>query len=143
LRRNPDDARAWFVRGLILGGFLDAEGGEAERFDRARNAAAVAAFDEAILRQEDFTDARAFKARTLVRSCHAAQAGLRALAGAVQEMSQEEASEYLRPAHRTYQFYRDRTRDAFATALRWRSDDAVLQGDLAAFQEDFPESEGG
>jgi tetratricopeptide (TPR) repeat protein len=137
LRCDPDDAGAWYVRGLILAGYLNQESGEAEPFDHARHESAVAAFDEALLREENHTLARRYKARTLVHLGHATQAGFRALSSAVQGMSAEEAEEYLRPVRRTFQYFFDRTRDAFDTALRLDPDSASTYREKGQFLVDM------
>jgi tetratricopeptide (TPR) repeat protein len=126
LKADRRDASAWYLRGLILGDFLDARGGGLEPFHAGRNGQAVDAFNKALLLRPDDADARLYKGLALYRACAAAQAGYRGLADAAAKsgMAGDAVGVYVRPRLLAYKGCFARARESFEQASRLRPDDA-------------------
>jgi tetratricopeptide (TPR) repeat protein len=139
LAADREDADAWFLRGLVLGRFLDEQGGDVERFHADANEEAINSLDEAILCRPDWFEARLYKARALARSAHAASAHLNALADFAARQAPSEAvrDAWLRPAILAFRYARDRAREAFAVAVRLHPDDPDPAEESAALEREL------
>jgi tetratricopeptide (TPR) repeat protein len=125
LKAERRDAGAWYLRGLILGDFLDARTGGPEPFQAGRNDQAIDAFDKALLLRPDDADARLYKGLALLRAGAAAQSRYRTLADAAARsgMAEDAARAYLRPHLLAYRGCLARARECFDHVTRLRPDD--------------------
>ena len=120
---HPDDAMAWYQRGLVLGRFLDMEGGPAEPLDRAELDEAIDAFDEATLLEPTDFAIRYWKGQAHLSAAHAAQARYRAwYAVAESSMGRDAATELVKMPVARYRCEFSRSRESFETALRLKPD---------------------
>jgi tetratricopeptide (TPR) repeat protein len=118
LKRDPQHVHAWHLKGLILGRFLD-ERGEGEVFDFARCDEAIEAFDQAILLEPDYFEARLYKGIALRHACHSTSARVNLLTNvAPRDLGEEAALLYLGPFLKAYEGYLDRARDMFVLSRR-------------------------
>jgi tetratricopeptide (TPR) repeat protein len=132
LQQDPADAHAWHLRGLVLGDF-GGPGGEYQPFDHARQEQALDAFDEAILLDPEYFDARFHKGLTLIRLAHAAQARLRVMA----DLLKEHGPTVLQPYQVAFQSTVRRAQESLDEAARLRPRDPRVWHELATLFADL------
>ena len=139
LDSNPQNATAWCLKGLILGRFLD-ERGQREVFNWARNDEAIEAFDQAILLEPDYFQARLYKGQVLGNAFHSALSQAKTTQDvAGQLLSEEAANDYLRSHVAAIEGYLDRARDSFHAAAQIRPDDGAPWYEKGVLLAEFPD----
>jgi tetratricopeptide (TPR) repeat protein len=125
LDHNGEYAHAWYLRGLILASPYF-EGGKRRMFDLAQIDVAIEAFDQAILLDPDYFEARLYKGVTLSISCCCASARINLLVDrASRELGDEIAADYMKPDLKAFHGYLDRARESFHQAIQIRPEDSA------------------
>lgn len=121
--QNPDSADAWFLRGLVLGHFCTEKGGEVVRWNDSQHEESTVAFYETLVLRPDDYAAKLYKGLALRQAAHAAQAGLRAIYGAVESLPEREREGHLAPRRERLRWDIARARESLEAAARLRPTD--------------------
>ncbi len=123
LKTRANNARAWYIKGLVLGRFLGPEG-RVEGVDFEAREEAVKCFDEAIVIDPEDFDVRFAKGLTCAMLANAAQSSYRVHASIASEQLSDELAKIYGFVHSArFWCYLKRAEETFARAASLRPDD--------------------